>query len=391
MPRRRLLVIAPFCAEVALRGYEKFLRFHLPDLILHYDVDLVTLGSFGRRALHRSPGVASQTVVPSSLMSRVVGGLLCLLRGLPTQCAEFCAPAFRRAIAKMVGSHDYDRVLCYMARTFVSVPSALHSKTIVFAIDPLLASYRLSARVSGFPLHVAYALEGFLVGRLESRIMTVARRYVLISSYDARRYVRLFRPPHGIDLIRYGSTPAKSIRPLPERDRGMLLVSGSGFYAPNVRALRYLLEAVWPEVRKRAGYRLRIIGADIDPHVRQLASTFPDVEVLGFVENVYDHLSSAFACLCLVDLNVGVQTKLLEAMSCGTPAICSRASRNGVGAKNGRDVLVATTPAEIVDALEALRESPELWKAISENAYGFICRRYLWEYSSQDLLTVLDR
>ena len=389
MSRSRLLVIAPFCAEIPLRGYEKFLKHHIEELVINYDVDLVTLGASGLRKLHNPLFLNSQTVVQSGLLSRLIGGLLCLFKGLPIQCAEFYSPTFRQIIEKMVVSENYDKVICYMARTFAVVPEKIHAKTIVFAIDPLVVSYRLSSRVSGFLRRMAYKLEGYLIGRFEGYIIKNARSFALISQHDVRRYLRLFGPQNQIDLIRYGVNLAKSNVPLKARDSKLLVVSGSGFYAPNVRALQYLLEFVWPEIRKLGYFRLKIIGAEIDPKIRQLAKAFPDVEVVGFVDNVFEYLSNAFACFCLVDLDVGVQTKLLEAMSCGTPAICSWASSKGVGAIDRQEVLIAQSPAEVVAALEQLRADSEKWQSISRAAYEFIGQRYLWENSSQDLLKII--
>lgn len=391
MSRSRLLVIAPFCAEIPLRGYEKFLLHHIADLVKNYDVDLVTSDASGLRKLHYPSRLSSQTAVHSGIFSRVIGLVLCLLKGLPIQCAEFYTSPFRLTIKKMVLSRDYDKVVCYMARTFAVVPAELHAKTIVFAIDPLVVSYRLSARVSGFLMRIAYEIEGFLIGRFESTIIKNASDFALISEHDVRRYLRLFKPQNQIKLIRYGVNLAKSNKPLQFRDRRMLVVSGSGFYAPNVRALKYLLEFVWPEVSKLGYFSLKIIGAKIDPHIRNRAKAFSDIEVVGYVDNVFEYLSNAFACLCLVDLDVGVQTKLLEAMSCGTPAICSKASSKGVGAIDGREVLVAQSPLEVVSALNALRANTDKWQCISNNSYEFIDHRYQWANSSQDILKIIQR
>jgi glycosyltransferase involved in cell wall biosynthesis len=391
MSQSKLLVIAPFCPEIPLRGYEKFLKYHIAELVTKYDVDLVTLGTSGSRKLHHPLGVSSQTEVQCGFFSRVFGGVLCLLKGLPIQCSEFYALPFRRTIEKKVALGDYDKVVCYMARTFAAVPPVIHDKTIVFGIDPLVVSYRLSARVSGLLMRMAYQMEGFLIGHFENYIIKNVNCFALISKHDIRRYLRLFRPENQIEHIRYGVKLAKSNTPLIGRDSQILVVSGSGFYAPNVRALKYLLEFVWPKVSKLGYFRLQIIGADIDPQILKLARAFSDIEVVGFVDNVFEYLSNAFACLCLVEIDVGVQTKLLEAMSCGTPAICSRASVKGVGAIAGREVLVAQSPEEIVTALEMLRADLEKWQSISRNSYEFINHKYQWTYSTQDLLRIIQK
>jgi glycosyltransferase involved in cell wall biosynthesis len=389
MKKPKLLIIAPLYVDTPLRGYEKLLKYHIEELVFYYDVDLVTLDRQGKRIAVRMDTLTNQVFVKSSPSSKFLGMAKAFISRLPFQCGEFCTGQFRNTIKTLTESKDYDRILCYMARTYPSVPKKLHFKTIVFAIDPLCVSYHLSARRLKFWMSIPYKVEGFLVKRLEKSIMAAARTFALISKYDARRQMKLFRPTRPVSVIRYGSKLASSNKPLAMRDSNVLVVSGSGFYPPNVRALKYLLLSVWPELQKLGNLQLHIIGSSIDADIESIAKRFPDVEVLGFVEDVYRPISNALASLCLVDLNVGVQTKVLEAMSCGTPVICSKASGNGVGACHNRDIMVANSPAEIAAAVQILRENPDTWKKISENSYILAKETHHWAGSVSDIIAVL--
>lgn len=277
-----------------------------------------------------------------------------------------------------------------MTRVFPAIPVNAHDRTIVFAIDPLWVSYRLLSRVSNLFYKVAYALEGYRIRRLDHRIMCSASRYALISRHDIRRYGRLLRPPRDIDYIPYGCDLASENRLYQDRDPKILIVSGAWHYAPNVRALRYLLEDVWPAVHRLGYFKLRIIGANIDSEITTIINRNPDVELVGYVDSIYDHLSNAFAALCLVDLDVGVQTKVLEAMSCGTPVICNSSSNNGVRGQHRKDLLIANSPREILVALLELYRSRDLWESISSNAYSFIERNFLWSRSFKSLISIID-
>lgn len=87
MRRARVLVIAPFCSRVPTRGYEKFLRHHLPGLIQRFDVDLVTLDGSTSQPRWSEPGIIRQYGVKTGIFSKIAGlFFLCEARTTGSMC-----------------------------------------------------------------------------------------------------------------------------------------------------------------------------------------------------------------------------------------------------------------------------------------------------------------
>lgn len=390
MTKPKLLVIAPLYKSVPLRGYEKLLKIHIETLTSNFDVHLVTHYSQGNRVTENAPNVIKQISIRKSPTDLFYSFFIAVINVMPIQCITYCNPIFQNHIDKLCQENHYKYILCYMTRTFPVVPKRFHSKTIVLGIDPLTISYHLSARSASFLHKIAFKMERLLISKLERLIMSRARKFLLISEHDAKMQNKLFRPKIPAEVIRYGSRISGVNKALHLRDRRLLVVSGSGFYAPNVKALKYLLSDVWPEIQKTGNFQLHIVGSDIEESIQKLANQYDDVHVVGFVEDIYQTLSSAFASLCLVDLKVGIQTKVLEAMSCGTPVVTTRASACGAGVKNGQHVLVAEKPKDIAEAIYKLSNDDNLWKKISYNCYEYAKKEFDWNKCGSDILSKIS-
>jgi len=386
----KLLVVAPFYSDTPFRGYEKFLLHHLNAFSNDYEIDLVTLAFDGRRACDRPKGVRHHVKVRLGFFDFLRGAFSVVWTLSPIQCWKFISPAFARALARVTSERKYDHVLCYMVRSYVAVPPSLHKATTVFGIDPLTLSYRFSAEKSIFHYRIGYLLEAWLIRRLETRAVSESRRYALITARDVQNFSKRLGIRKRIDVVRYGCGLLEQRRSLDQRDKGLVVVTGNGSYSPNVRALVYLLVEVWPIIRSYGNFRLEIIGGDTHPKIRSLAARYCDVTVVGYVSSVSERIAGALASLCLADVDVGIQTKLLESMACGTPAICSRASANGLNAVDGQHLLVADSAKAVAVALKRLQSNESHWGLISLQGYEFVRNHHKWSDSAADLKTILS-
>jgi glycosyltransferase involved in cell wall biosynthesis len=172
---------------------------------------------------------------------------------------------------------------------------------------------------------------------------------------------------------------------------GRAIVTGSGNYRPNQVALQYILKDIWPLIDGDPMLHLDIAGKGYSKEVFDLAKSLKSVNFLGFVKNLEDELCNAKFALCLVALDVGVQTKVLEAMAVGTPIICSSASNKGVQGVNGVHLLIADNPKEVVLCIRKLMANPDLFSSISKNSQNFVRSNYNWNVSSQKLIEFLSR
>lgn len=385
----KLLIITPFFSHTPLRGYERMIQNHIKHILDQYDVDLITIGYQGRRKADLAPGLGKQTSVRLGAFERALGVVSALLQGHPFQAAEFCSRAFLRHVKQLTNDGNYDHIICYMARTFVAVPESLHHKTVVFAIDPLQISYHLQKRNAKFLRRVLLSIEGYFVSRLEKYVAARSKKMLLISQYDIGRMQRLGRFDKGFGAVRYGVTVPNFRIGRSKRNLNQIIISGSWFYRPNSTALVQILTEVWPEFQRFGDFTLKIVGAGLSPDHVRLARGFADVEVAGFVDDIFSEISAALATLCLVELDVGIQTKILESMACGTPVIAWPSANRGIRAIHNEQILIARNAAEIGEFANSIRQDANKWENISESGFKFVQKNFTWKDSAEDLLRFL--
>jgi glycosyltransferase involved in cell wall biosynthesis len=93
---------------------------------------------------------------------------------------------------------------------------------------------------------------------------------------------------------------------------------------------------------------------------------------------------------CPVRLRIGTQTKILEALACGTPVVTTSAGNHGIGGVSGEHLYVADDPAEFADKIVGLLRG-NCWSELSQNGRRFVEDNFTWEKSALKLELVLKQ
>jgi phosphatidylinositol alpha-mannosyltransferase len=247
-----------------------------------------------------------------------------------------------------------------------------------FYDGPTVATFHASGELSW--MKIAKPVWGFLADRIDHRIavsemaMTSAQRW-LPGDYEI--------VPNGV-LIPEEADPA---------GRENRLVFAGRHEAR--KGLHVLLHA-WPEIRRRTGASLRVIGAD-PLRVRLLMTRLrlPDdgIEVLGFLDQdrFTEELLSAKA---LIAPSLGGESfgmVLTRAFACATPVVASDIS-------GYRDVMTPETAvafpagdeAALVDAIEALLADEPRREQMGTAARALAQDRYSWDSIARRLVGIYD-
>ncbi|MCA9175167.1 MAG: glycosyltransferase, partial [Planctomycetales bacterium] len=111
-------------------------------------------------------------------------------------------------------------------------------------------------------------------------------------------------------------------------------------YYPNIEGITWFCREVWPAVRRAIPEAtLSIVGRHPTPRVAELGE-LPGVTVVGEVPDVRPYLSRAAAAIAPLQIARGVQNKVLEAMSAGTPVIATAEALTGLQAEPDQDALL---------------------------------------------------
>jgi len=107
-------------------------------------------------------------------------------------------------------------------------------------------------------------------------------------------------------------------------------------YGPNIDGLRWLLETVWPEVRRRRPAQLTIAGRGLDCAEILLGGSPPKgVNFLGRVAELGGLYRSAKVVVIPVFYGGGVPNKVLEALACDSPLILTSYAAEALGEPQG--------------------------------------------------------
>ena len=206
--------------------------------------------------------------------------------------------------------------------------------------------------------------------RCERRAIDRAGAVVLMSQKDAvlSRHPRATVIANGVDLARFTPTP----EPLGKR----LLFIGSLRHFPNVSALRFFLEEVWPLLD---GVELTVVaGPDPERHWQGALPKLGGVTILGYVADVKPLYDEANVVIVPTLVSAGTNIKVLEAMAMERAVVSTPSGCAGLGLAHGESVWVAEGAEGFAAGVRALMGDPALRRRLAVNARGQAERNFSW-------------
>ena len=182
--------------------------------------------------------------------------------------------------------------------------------------------------------------------------------------------------PNGVDLDRYRPTAAD---PEPRR----LLFIGSFAHLPNLMAVEFFLDRVWPRLRD---VRLHIIAGArheyyLDYYRDRVSVDLarPGVDVEGFVSDVRGAYERAALVIAPLLASAGTNIKILEAMAMGRAIVSTPSGVNGLDLEPGTDFELAQTAEEMAAAIEKLLDDPGQRRRLETAARQRVEREFGWD------------
>lgn len=167
-------------------------------------------------------------------------------------------------------------------------------------------------------------------------------------------------------------------RAAPERrEREEIAFSGNLEYPPNIEAIHFFRDGVWPLLRSRPGLKWRIIGKHPDA-IRKLVSSDSRIELTGFVDDAIVELASAQVAVVPLLSGSGTRVKILEAWAAATPVVSTSLGAEGLG-DPGRHLIVADSPRDFAAAVSKLLDSPAERHRIGAAGRQLYEQRYTWQ------------
>ncbi len=326
------------------------------------------------------------TFVPESLVS--YGGYTSALQQIGVECLYQPSLGTVRTYLQNFGEH-FDVVFLYRvwtARKFWDDVKQLcpNAKIIFDTVDLHYLREERKAELSGDLIDSAQASK------------TKAAEYFLMKNADAtivlseeeKRIVEKSDPsivPYVIPLIL--DMPGRS-QGFDQRN-GFMFIGGYD-HVPNVDAVEYFVNQIWPLVRKlKPDAQFFIVGSRAPERVINLQSV-EGVTYVGFVADLAECFERVRVNIVPLRYGAGIKGKIGSASSYGVPTVATSIAVEGMGMQDGDNIIIADTPLVFARKMVEMHDNPELWQSISDATYQFVEQRYSEAKGRQRLYDLLE-
>ena len=203
----------------------------------------------------------------------------------------------------------------------------------------------------------------------------------IISAQDAQfidhpRKSELIVLPNGVDTDYY--------KPQPAVQTVDLLFTGNMQYQPNVNCVVYLVKQVLP-ILKNEFPHIQLVAAGKNPSGELSDLKSRNLQLTGWVDDLRNYYQQSRLFVAPMQIGIGMQNKILEAMAMGMPVITSSLANNAIGGVHGKNVWIADTPEKVAEGISFLLNNTELAIRLGRNARKLMVEEFSWQNHNQRL------
>jgi glycosyltransferase involved in cell wall biosynthesis len=165
---------------------------------------------------------------------------------------------------------------------------------------------------------------------------------------------------------------------LPDFDqRHHFVFIGNFFHEPNVDAVKYLKQILWPKIRKQIPLaELHVYGAYPSEFILQMQQPKEKFFVHGRAEDAKAVVKKARVVLAPIRFGAGIKGKLLEAMQCGTPSITTSVGAEAIAGTLPWNGFVADDPEEMAIHASVLYNDKAVWLDAQQKGFTILSERF---------------
>lgn len=296
-------------------------------------------------------------------------------------------PETKAAVRKELAQQPYDLI---HAETFYMMPNIPKTDVPVLLVEQTIEylGYESFSEKMWLPfLKPLLKIDIKKIREWEEYYWRSCKKLITMSEDDKVFINQTIQDPDKIEVVSNGVDTdwfAQKKKQLP-KDPTILSV-GTFNWLPNVEAVKFLVNQVWPIVKKSLPKaKLWIVGNAPTKEVIEFQHKDKSITVTGGIPDIRDAFAGAHVLLAPVFSGKGTRYKILEAMASQTPIVATHTAVEGLGVENGKHVLVGDTPETMADLAVQLLGDVKLQQKLAENGREFVTKHYDWQKISQTL------
>jgi polysaccharide biosynthesis protein PslH len=173
------------------------------------------------------------------------------------------------------------------------------------------------------------------------------------------------------------------------REYPRIVFSGNFEYHPNIDAVRFLVNSIWPEVRGLCpGLRLRLVGrgdASIRPFLPSGPVEHTGIEVTGPVDDARAEIAQAQIVVAPLRAASGTRIKILEAWAAARCVVATPLAAEGLAAQDGINIAIESEAVKFAARIARLLEDTPGRQRLGAGGRRTFENHYTWETAWKNL------
>ncbi len=321
--------------------------------------------------------------------------LMAALTAYPFVVTRNMVLSLRSAIQKELGRESYDLI---HVETFYMMPNIPTTKVPTILVEQTIEHLGYESFARGiarrFPfLRPFLSLDIAKIKYWEKKYWHSCEHLITVSE-DDKKYIQETQPDiqkidvvsNGVDMEYFSKVKRRF------SENPTILFVGTFNWLPNIEAVEYLVDKVWPLIRKDLPQAcLRIVGSAPTKKILSYAKKDANIVVTGRVPDIRDEYSQANVLVAPVFSGKGTRYKVLEAMATETAVVGTGIALEGIGAQSDEDFLEGNDERELADQTIRVLKDIALQKRLGQSGRSFVSQHYSWDTIAQELLQIYEK
>ncbi|MDO8179475.1 MAG: TIGR03087 family PEP-CTERM/XrtA system glycosyltransferase [Undibacterium sp.] len=323
-----------------------------------------------------------------------LGSVTALLMNRPLSLDYYRSAEMQAWVDSTIKKQAITKIVVFSSAMAQFVESQPETRRVIDFVDIDSDKWQQYASKKIWPMSWLYQREGRTLLAYERKIARACDASLFVSQAESDLFKKL--APESADKIGffnngvdtdYFSPDIQHDNPYSPNDK-IIVFTGAMDYWPNIDAVHWFAEEVFPEVRKiHQNALFYIVGSRPSEQVMQLGN-LPGVKVTGSVPDVRPYLAHADVAVAPLRIARGIQNKVLEAMAMAKTVVVSPQALEGIDAKTGAELLLAEDGEQCITILSNLLDQKNQSMGIA--ARKKVEARYNWESNLRSVDALLD-
>jgi sugar transferase (PEP-CTERM/EpsH1 system associated) len=327
------------------------------------------------------------TLIPLKKWQCLLNTVLALfIPGKPLQVGYFHSTKFKNTVKQSLDRIQPQAIHVQHLRMAQQIPSEYRPLALLDLPDAISLYYQRRANHVASPfLKLAFSFETNRLKKYEHRILPQFPKVLCCSAEDGKHLQELHPTikigilENGVDVQTYAPRSTENHGPV------KLLFTGNMTYAPNVDAVQYFADEIFPSIQEKfPEVVFEIAGQKPTPQVLALAQR-DGISVTGFIPNLADAYASATLVVAALRFGAGTQNKVLEALSMNIPVICSPIGFHGIGLTHGEGIWCEHDTSNFILRIHQILSDTQTHKSLATQAGDKIRTRFNWNTIAKQL------